>query len=101
SARAWVGSNAIHAAAPVLAALADYVPAEVDVDGLTYREGLSAVAISGGVAGNVIPDECTVTVNYRFAPSTDAAAAFAHIQQVFAPHAVTLLDAAEGARPGL
>ena len=61
-------SNAIHAAAPVLQRLADYEAREVDVDGLAYREGLNAVGISGGVAGNVVPDECTVTVNYRFAP---------------------------------
>ena len=38
------------------------------IDGLEYREGLNAVRIEGGVAGNVIPDECTVTVNYRYAP---------------------------------
>src|SRR5690606_33307456 len=101
SARSWVGVNAIHAAAPILAALADYEAAEVEVDGLVYREGLNAVAISGGVAGNVIPDECVVTVNYRFAPSKDAAAALAHVQQVFDGHVVTLLDVAEGARPGL
>lgn len=101
SARSWVGVNAIHAAAPVLRVLADYEAAEVDVDGLVYREGLNAVAISGGVAGNVIPDECVVTVNYRFAPSKDAAAALAHIESVFAPHPVILLDVAEGARPGL
>ncbi|MBX3095127.1 MAG: succinyl-diaminopimelate desuccinylase [Cryobacterium sp.] len=101
SARSWVGVNAIHAAAPVLATLADYVPADVEVDGLVYREGLNAVAISGGVAGNVVPDECVVTVNYRFAPSTDAAAALAHVEQVFDGHEVTLLDVAEGARPGL
>ncbi|HRN30067.1 MAG TPA: succinyl-diaminopimelate desuccinylase, partial [Terrimesophilobacter sp.] len=101
SARSWVGVNAIHAAAPVLATLADYVAVEVEVDGLVYREGLNAVAISGGVAGNVIPDACTVTVNYRFAPSKDAEAALAHVEEVFAPLPVTLLDVAVGARPGL
>lgn len=101
SARSWVGVNAIHAAAPVLAVLAGYEAAEVEVDGLVYREGLNAVAISGGVAGNVIPDACTVTVNYRFAPSKDAAVALAHVEGVFAPFPVTLLDVAEGARPGL
>lgn len=101
SARSWVGVNAIHAAAPVLSRLAGYAAAEVEVEGLVYREGLSAVAISGGVAGNVIPDACTVTVNYRFAPSKDAAAALAHVEEVLAPHPVTLLDVAEGARPGL
>ena len=69
SARAWVGENAIHKAAPVLSRLAEYRPREVDVDGLVYREGLNAVRVGGGVAGNVIPDLCEVEVNYRFAPS--------------------------------
>lgn len=101
SARSWVGVNAIHGAADLLSSLASYEAAEVEVDGLSYREGLNAVAIAGGVAGNVIPDECTVTVNYRFAPSKDAAAALAHVERVLAPHPVTLLDVAEGARPGL
>ena len=58
SARSWMGENAIHAAAPILDLLAAYRPREVEVDGLVYREGLNAVGISGGVAGNVIPDEC-------------------------------------------
>ena len=73
SARSWLGVNAIHLAAPVLRRLADYQAREVAVDGLTYREGLNAVAITGGVAGNVVPDRCTVTVNFRFAPDLDEA----------------------------
>jgi succinyl-diaminopimelate desuccinylase len=73
----------------------------VDVDGLTYREGLNAVAISGGVAGNVIPDECTITVNFRFAPDRDEDEALAHLREVFAGYEVELTDSAPGARPGL
>lgn len=101
SARSWVGENAIHRAAPVLARLAEYRPREVTVDGLKYREGLNAVRISGGIAGNVIPDACEVEVNYRFAPSKSAADAEAHVRQVFAGFAVEIADVAEGARPGL
>jgi succinyl-diaminopimelate desuccinylase len=101
SARAWVGENAIHRAAPVLARLAEYRPREVNVDGLAYREGLNAVAIRGGIAGNVIPDLCEIEVNYRFAPSRSADAAAAHLRDVFAGFEVEITDAAEGARPGL
>ena len=101
SARAWVGENAIHRAAPVLARLAEYRAREVAVEGLDYREGLSAVKISGGVAGNVIPDLCEVEVNYRFAPSKDSAEAEAHVRNVFAGFEVAITDAADGARPGL
>jgi succinyl-diaminopimelate desuccinylase len=101
SARAWVGHNAIHDAAPVLGILADYQPLEVEVDGLVYREGLNAVGIAGGVAGNVIPDECVVQVNYRFAPSKSADDAERHLRDVFDGFDVTVIDKAEGARPGL
>ncbi|MFE6734278.1 succinyl-diaminopimelate desuccinylase [Microbacterium sp. NPDC057650] len=101
SARSWIGENAIHGAAPILARLAEYRAREVPVEGLVYREGLNAVKISGGVAGNVIPDLCEVEVNYRFAPNKDAAEAEAHVRSVFAGFEVEVTDASDGARPGL
>ena len=101
SARSWVGHNAIHDLAPVLSALVDYVPRDVEVDGLVYREGLNAVGITGGIAGNVIPDEAMVHINYRFAPSRSGAEAIAHLREVFDGYEVTVVDLAEGARPGL
>jgi succinyl-diaminopimelate desuccinylase len=85
----------------VLSRLAAYEARVVDVDGLTYREGLNAVGIAGGIAGNVIPDECTVTVNYRFAPSRSQEDALAHVRDVFHGFEVELTDTAPGARPGL
>lgn len=101
SARAWIGENAIHRAAPILTRLAEYRAKEILVEGLLYRESLSAVRISGGVAGNVIPDACEVEVNYRFAPSKSAADAEAHVRGVLAGFDIEITDAAEGARPGL
>lgn len=101
SARAWTGVNAIHKAGEVLRRLEAYRPATVTVDGLEYREGLNAVLISGGTAGNVIPDRCVVTVNYRFAPSRSVEEAAAHVREVLAGFDVTVVDAAAGARPGL
>ena len=101
SARAWVGENAIHKAAPVLARLAAYEPAAISVEGLVYREGLNAVRIGGGVASNVIPDLCEIEVNYRFAPSRDAAEAEQHVREVFDGFDVEVTDLALGARPGL
>ncbi|MFS2240879.1 succinyl-diaminopimelate desuccinylase [Microbacterium sp. OR16] len=101
SARSWIGENAIHAAAPILTRLAEYRAREIAVEGLGYREGLNAVSIRGGVAGNVIPDLCEVEVNYRFAPSKSVADAEAHVRAVFAGFEVEILDAAGGARPGL
>jgi succinyl-diaminopimelate desuccinylase len=101
SARSWRGRNAIHGAVPILDALRHYQARQPDVDGLTYHEGLNAVGISGGVAGNVIPDECVVTVNYRFAPDRSAEQAAAHVRSVFAGFDVRITDVAGGARPGL
>ncbi|NEM90609.1 succinyl-diaminopimelate desuccinylase [Galbitalea soli] len=101
SARSWVGHNAIHDLAPLLDTLAHYVPREVEVDGLVYREGLNAVGITGGVAGNVIPDEAMVHVNYRFAPSRSGEEAIAHLRELFPGYELTVVDLAEGARPGL
>ena len=101
SARAWVGHNAIHDVAPILTKLAAYVPREVEVDGLVYKEGLNAVGISGGVAGNIIPDEAMVHVNYRFAPSRSGEQAVAFLREFFDGYDVTVVDLADGARPGL
>ncbi|HEX4015172.1 MAG TPA: succinyl-diaminopimelate desuccinylase [Frankiaceae bacterium] len=101
SARSWLGDNAIHAAAPLLSTLAAYEPRSVNIDGCVYREGLSAVKISGGVAGNVVPDACTVTINFRFAPDRSEEQALAHVTEALAPYAMTLMDSAPGALPGL
>jgi succinyl-diaminopimelate desuccinylase len=101
TARSWMGRNAIHEAGAVLDILRGYTPREPDVDGLRYHEGLNAVAIRGGVAGNVVPDECVVTVNYRFAPDRSGAQAADYVRSLFSQWPVTVLDVSEGARPGL
>ena len=69
TARPWMGENAIHRAATVLARVAEHEAAVVDVDGLAYQESLEAVRIEGGVANNVVPDSCSLVVNRRFAPA--------------------------------
>ena len=101
SARSWVGENAVHKLTPALERLAAYEPATIEVDGLAYREGLNAVGISGGIAGNIIPDEAMLHVNYRFAPNRTVADAIAHVAGLFPEYELTVVDEAEGARPGL
>ena len=101
SARSWMGRNAIHEAAEILRVLREYQPREPEVDGLVYHEGLNAVGIAGGVAGNVIPDECVVTVNYRFAPDRSADQAADHLRALFDRWEGEIVDVAGGARPGL
>jgi succinyl-diaminopimelate desuccinylase len=107
AARSWLGENAIHRAAPLLGVLASYQARQVEVDGLTYREGLNAVSVGGGVASNVIPDECVVQVAFRFAPDRTEEQAIEHLRQVLAPALAGLdagfeiTDSSPAARPGL
>jgi succinyl-diaminopimelate desuccinylase len=103
SARSWLGDNAIHKLGEVLARLKTYQAREVDIDGCTYREGLSAVRIDGGIAGNVIPDVASVTVNFRFAPDRSIDQALEHVREVFVGLEVQMevTDSAPGALPGL
>jgi succinyl-diaminopimelate desuccinylase len=101
SARSWNGVNAIHGAAEILNRLTAYQPRRPVIDGLSYHEGLNAIAISGGVAGNVIPDACTVGINYRFAPDRSVAEAEAHLREVFHGFDLAVTDSAPGALPGL
>ncbi|MGI8646457.1 MAG: succinyl-diaminopimelate desuccinylase [Nocardioides sp.] len=101
SARSWLGDNAIHKAGEILARLGAYEARTPDIDGLTYHEGLNAVFVRGGVAGNVIPDECVVEVNFRYAPDRSEANAEAFVRDFFEGYDVRVTDLAPGARPGL
>ena len=103
SARPWLGDNAIHKLGKVLDRLSAYEARHVEIDGCTYREGLSAVRIDGGVAGNVIPDRASVTLNFRFAPDRSVEQALECVHQVLDGLDVSIeqTDAAAGALPGL
>ncbi len=101
SARSWLGVNAVHAAAEPLARLRAYQARSVTIDGCTFREGLNAVRISGGIAGNVIPDACEIEVNYRFAPDRTPEQAQSHVRELLDGYQVEIVDLAQGALPGL
>ncbi len=101
SARPWNGTNAIHEGAAILNRLISYEAQTVHVEGLDYHEALQAVGIRGGIAGNVIPDRCVVTVNYRYAPDKDGDQAESHVREIFDGFDLEVMDNAPGARPGL
>lgn len=101
SARAWMGDNAIHGLADVLARLAAHEPKRIEVDGLEYREGLNAVRIGGGVAGNIIPPEAWVEINYRFAPDKSLDEALGYLEEIFDGYTFEVADLSPAARPGL
>jgi succinyl-diaminopimelate desuccinylase len=106
TARPWMGRNAVHRLGRLLATVEAFDERRPVLDGCEYREALQAVRVEGGVAGNVVPDRATVTLNHRFAPDRDAEAAEAAVRAVLAPvleagDTVVLVDVAEGAPPGL
>jgi len=100
SARSWLGDNAIHKAVGVLERLAAYQARTPEIDGLTYHEGLNAVTVRGGVAGNVIPDACVVEVNFRYAPDRSEADAEAFVRDFFDGYDVEVTDNARVPAPG-
>lgn len=101
SARSWLGHNAIHDISAVIDRTRAFPAGEVVVDGLTYHEGLNATMITGGLAPNVVPDSCTVQINYRFAPDKSADDALAVMTQWYQGWTLDVLDLSAGARPGL
>lgn len=108
TARPWQGVNAVHRLGPLLDAVGDYLPRQVPIDGCLYVEQVQAVAVEGGVSGNVVPDCARLTLNYRFAPDRDAAEAEAQLRHLFGDtldpamgDRFEVVDVAEGAPPGL
>ena len=102
TARAWMGRNAIHRAGAVLRRLEAYEPRRPVLDGCEFHEGLQAVRIEGGVAGNVVPDLVVIGINHRFAPDRSPAEAEAHVREVVGDvDGFELVDVAAGAPPGL
>jgi succinyl-diaminopimelate desuccinylase len=101
SARPWLADNAIHRAARGIAGLAELEPVDHEFAGLTFREVISAVTIRGGVARNVVPDECVAEINMRYAPGTSAAVAEARLRELCEPFGEIVIDgnAPSGAVP--
>jgi succinyl-diaminopimelate desuccinylase len=86
SARPWQGANAVHAAGPLLAELGARAPREAVSGGLVFREVASVTRVEGGRARNVVPDRCTLNVNFRFAPDKALDAAAAELEALGARH---------------
>lgn len=106
TARPWMGRNAVHRLAPILGALAAYEARTPTIDGCTYREAIQAVSVEGGVAGNVVPDRCTLRIHHRYAPDRSAAEAEQWVRDLLAPFVdgddrVTVVDSSAACSPSL
>jgi len=101
SARWWNGENAIHKINKILEILNNYKSREPEIDGHKFREGLQAVKVNGGIAGNVVPDSVTISINHRFAPDTSIDQATQNMKTLFKDFNFQLVDAANAAPTGL
>jgi succinyl-diaminopimelate desuccinylase len=86
SARPWQGENAVHRAGPFLAELLARPPRESRSGGLVFREVMSVTRIDGGRARNVVPDRCSLNVNFRFAPDRSVEDAAEELRALGARH---------------
>lgn len=106
TARPWMGRNAVHRLGPLLSAVERYECREPEVEGCRYREAMQVVHVEGGVAGNVVPDQSMVRINYRYAPDRADHDAETHVQDFLAPYlddgdSLELVDHSPAALPGM
>ncbi len=101
SARPWTGRNAIHELVRGLAELVELEPRDVELDGLVYREVVSAVRVSGGIAANVVPALASAELNFRYAPGRSREEAEARLRELVAHGEVTVLHNSPSAPPAL
>jgi succinyl-diaminopimelate desuccinylase len=101
SARPWTGRNAIHALVEGLAPLAPLEPQEVELDGLVFREVVSAVRVEGGIAANVVPARASAELNFRFAPGRSPEEAEARLRELLPGGELHVLHNSPSAPPAL
>jgi succinyl-diaminopimelate desuccinylase len=101
SARPWTGVNAIHELVRGLERLVRLEPLDVELDGLVYREVVSAVRVDGGIAANVIPAEAGVELNFRYAPGRSREEAEARLRELVPHGDVEILSNSPSAPPSL
>jgi len=101
SARPWTGVNAIHELVRGLEELVRLEPLDVELDGLVYREVVSAVRVEGGIASNVIPAAASVELNFRYAPGRSRTEAGARLRELVPHGEIEILSNSPSAPPAL
>jgi succinyl-diaminopimelate desuccinylase len=101
SARPWTGVNAIHELVRGIRPLVDLEPLDVELDGIVYREVVSAVRVAGGIASNVVPPEASVELNFRYAPGRTPDEAEARLRELAPDGELEILSNSPSATPSL
>jgi succinyl-diaminopimelate desuccinylase len=101
SARPWTGVNAIHELVRGIRPLVDLEPLDVELDGIVYREVVSAVRVAGGIASNIVPPEASVELNFRYAPGRSRADAEARLHELAPDGELRVLSNSPSALPSL
>jgi len=106
TARPFMGRNAVHRLGPLLDTISGFEGRRPVIDGCTYAEQLQVVEVTGGIAGNVVPDRASLLVNHRFAPDRSVEEAEQALRRLFDRHlesddSWTIEEASPGAPPGL
>jgi succinyl-diaminopimelate desuccinylase len=101
SARPWTGVNAIHELVRGLEGLVRLEPLDVELDGLVFREVVSAVRVDGGIASNVVPAAAGVELNYRYAPGRSREEAEARLRELVPHGELEVLSNSPSAPPSL
>jgi succinyl-diaminopimelate desuccinylase len=79
SARPWLADSALERAARGLVPVFELPPRTAVVSGLEFQEVVSVTQLHAGIADNVIPGEATATLNLRYPPDREPAAAEAFL----------------------
>ena len=79
-----VGVNAIEPVIPIIQALKTKAFAEPDHDAFGPEKIVNIALVKGGLRRCLIPEECVLTVDVRFSPSTTAAAVLDQVRGILA-----------------
>jgi succinyl-diaminopimelate desuccinylase len=102
SARPWMGENPILKMSKVINFIQNNEIEEHTIDGLLFKQVITATKISGGSANNVIPSHLNLNINFRFLPTQNELEASKFITDTFSKYGdINIKNSSNGAMPNL
>ena len=102
SARPWMGENPIFKLSEVINFIHDNEIEEHSIDGLLFKQIITATTISGGSANNVIPSYVNLNINFRFLPTQNEVEAAKFLIDTFSKYGdIKIKNTSNGALPNL